>query len=51
MSQSAAAKIYAKIYINQNIYKSKSFIQKWIQRYIETKTVDDLPERGIAYLS
>lgn len=27
--------------------KSKFFVQKWVQRYKETKTVDDLPERGL----
>lgn len=26
--------------------KSKSFVSKWVKRYKETKTVDDLPERG-----
>ncbi|XP_018310539.1 uncharacterized protein [Mycetomoellerius zeteki] len=39
MSQYAAAKY---------MQKSKSFVQKWVQRYFETKTVDDLPERGTA---
>lgn len=28
--------------------KSKSFVQMWVQRYKETKTVDDLPDRGSA---
>ena len=37
MSQLAAAK-YMK--------KSKSFVQKWVQRYNVAKNVDDLPERG-----
>lgn len=37
MSHAAAAKYMG---------KSKSFVRKWVQRYKETKTVDDLPERG-----
>jgi len=37
MSQSAAAKY---------MRKSKTFVQKWIQRYKVAKNVDDLPERG-----
>lgn len=26
--------------------KSKTFVNKWVKRYTETKNVDDLPERG-----
>lgn len=26
--------------------KSKSYVQKWVQRYEKTKTVDDLQDRG-----
>ena len=37
MSQAAAAKYMG---------KSKAFIRKWIQRYEQTKTVNDLPNRG-----
>lgn len=37
MSYAAAAKY---------MRKSKAFICKWVQRYKQTKTVDDLPERG-----
>jgi transposase len=37
MLQSAAAKYMG---------KSKSFAQKWVQRYNATKSVDDFPERG-----
>ena len=37
MSYTAAAKY---------IKKSKSFVKKWVERYIANKTVHDLPERG-----
>ena len=38
MSRKAAAKY---------IKKSKAFVNKWLKRFEETKTVDDLPERGV----
>lgn len=38
MSISAAAKYMG---------KSRQFVQKWIKRYAESKTVDDLPNRGL----
>ena len=38
MSRESAAK-YLK--------KSKAFVNKWVERYQDTKTVDDLPERGM----
>ena len=28
------------------IKKSVSFVKKWVQRFKESKTVDDLPNRG-----
>ena len=37
MSLAAAAKYMG---------KSKALIRKWIQRYKQTKTIDDLPNRG-----
>ena len=37
LSYSAAAKV---------LKKSKNFVQMWVERYRETKTVDDLPEKG-----
>ncbi|CAK9825932.1 hypothetical protein ANTRET_LOCUS3857 [Anthophora retusa] len=38
MSHVAAAKY---------IGKSKTFVKKWVVRYESTKTVDDLPDRGV----
>ncbi|CAK9804767.1 hypothetical protein ANTQUA_LOCUS4227 [Anthophora quadrimaculata] len=28
------------------LYKSREFVNKWVQRYKDTKCVDDLPDRG-----
>ena len=37
LSYSAAAKV---------LKKSKHFVQMWVERYRDTKTVDDLPGKG-----
>ena len=37
LSCSAAVKV---------LKKSKHFVQMWVERYRDTKTVDDLPEKG-----
>ena len=54
MSRESAAKYlkksaakYLKKSAAKYLKKSKAFVNKWVERYQDTKTVDDLPERGM----